>query len=497
VLPVEVERTPDAQGTGAKGAKGAARSLPWLRPAAVAAACGGTLLRSGRGATGVSTDSRAICRGGLFVALRGEQFDGHRFLAEALARGAAGVVIGGEAPAPAGPGFVVRVPDTGEALLALARRHREGRTARVIGITGSCGKTSTKDILVHVLSAKLPVIGSPRSFNNAVGVPLTLFMIGGRTEAAVVEIGTSGPGEIRRLARSACPDGVIVTNVFESHLERLGSIEGVAREKGDLLEALPASGFAILNGDNPFVAAMRERTRARCIQVSVEGPGDVTATDVRFNCLGTSFLLNGSLPVTIPRLGSHNVANALCAIAAARELGFSLEEAAEALSGLPATDRRFEPRRCGDVTVYDDSYNMNPGSARAALLAFRGVSGSGRRVVVFGDMLELGQQAEELHRAVGCEVARGEFDHFVAVGARAAALEYGAISCGFAPGKVTAVPTRAAAVAFLVAFLEPGDRVLVKASRGLQLDLLVEELDRQLAVRSRPHGAGAAGETGA
>ncbi len=367
-----------------------------LTPDAIALATGGRVLRKAHGvaAKRVLTDSRAVAAGDCFVALPGQHRDGHTFLADALSSGAAGLVVSHmpvSLVVPRGR-FVIEVEDTGRALLAMAASWRRAHPGvRLIGVTGSCGKTSTKNMLGRVLSASMPTVCSPHSFNNAIGVPLSLFQIQDDTRAAVVEIGTNAPGEIEALAAVAQPDIAIVTCVAESHLEGLGSLEGVAHEKAALLRALPASGLAILNGDDPSTARhMLNATAARKVLVRVGQEADWFATDVRSHGLGTSFLLQGERPVTIPLLGSHNVVNALFTLAAAVAVGSDLDAALIALASMPVTERRLQCREAANVQVFDDTYNMNPASARAALLALSGLPCTGRRFVVFGEMRELG-----------------------------------------------------------------------------------------------------------
>jgi UDP-N-acetylmuramoyl-tripeptide--D-alanyl-D-alanine ligase len=289
----------------------------WLAPTRVAEVTGGRMLRAGTDALHVTTDSRNIKAGDLFVALAGDQHDGHAFAAEAARKGACGLLLARPvADVPSGT-FVVVVPDTRKALLDLAGEQRRHTRARVVGITGSCGKTSTKDMLGQVLAAVMPTVASEKSFNNEIGVPLTLFAIRPGTKAAVVEIGSNAPGEVSRLARAVRPDVAIVTCVAESHLQGLGSVEGVAREKAALVSSLRKGGLAVLNGDDPNVAAMAKATIAKKVIVRVDHEADWFATDVRFCGLGTTFLLQGKRPVTLPRLGSHNVYNALFTLAAA------------------------------------------------------------------------------------------------------------------------------------------------------------------------------------
>jgi UDP-N-acetylmuramoyl-tripeptide--D-alanyl-D-alanine ligase len=290
--------------------------------------------------TGVSTDTRTLKPGDLYFSLSGPNFDGNAFTGAAIEGGAAGALVrGGDgappfdragapgaptpgAPSPGAPSTgapILAHPDPRSALADFAAWHRARLAARVVGVTGSCGKTTTKNVLLELLRAAVDdaaaVVGSPNSFNNDIGVPHTLFMAGSSTAVCVVEMGTNHPGEIENLCRIARPSGGIVTNVGAAHLEGLRSIEGVAREKGSLVESLPADGFCVLNADSPFTRAMRERTDAPVITFSVDGDGDLDARDVWFHAAGTTFRL-GDREVTSPLLGLHNVQNLLAALAA-------------------------------------------------------------------------------------------------------------------------------------------------------------------------------------
>ena len=488
------------QGSALRRARSARGS--WLTAAAVARAVGGEILQRGGSAFSVTTDSRGDCAGRVFVALRGQNHDGHTFLSDALQRGATGLLVEGDRPevqelllrpgsAAAASPFVVRVTDTGKALLDLAAEHRRRHRAKVVGITGSCGKTSTKEWLGAVLANAMPTVRSPGSFNNRVGVPLTLFAIEPKTRAAVVEIGTSAPGEIAQLSSIARPDVGIVTCVAAAHLEGLGSVDGVAREKANLPIWLPEEGLCILNGDDAACRAMGSVTKAKVQFTSVTRPADWFATDVSFHALGTTFLLQGERPVTLPCLGTHNVYNALAVIAAASWLGVAEESTLQTLATLPSTARRLEPKCVGGVTIFDDTYNMNPQSARAALQALAGLGGPGRRIAVFGEMLELGKESVGLHRALGAEVVRTKHDLLVCVGAGASAIADGAVAGGMSAKDVFRVPDVAAALALLRGAVLPGDLVLCKASRRVALDHLVDRLIAELGVASpAPTGQG-------
>ena len=496
-------RSPDAVEGGAEPRRGRAARGSWLTAAAVARVTGGEILARGTAAAAVTPDPRGDCAGRLFVALRGANHDGHRFCADALQRGAAGILVdrgyGAQPKDRGGSGFVVRVADTGKALLDLAAEHRRRHRARVIGITGSCGKTSTKDWLGAVLAASMPTVRSPASYNNQIGVPLALFAIEPKTRAAVVEIGTNAPGEIAQLTEVVRPDVGIVTCVAPAHLEGLGSLDGVLREKAALPQGLPEDGLCILNGDDASCRAMAELTRAKVQLTSVTRATDWFATDVRFHALGTTFLLQGERPVTLPRLGTHNVYNALAVIAAACHLGVAEEDVLRALAALPSLARRLEPKRAGGVTIFDDTYNMNPQSARAALQAIAGLAqgepkgSTGRRVVVFGEMLELGEQSRALHEELGAEVVRTRQDLLLCIGAGAQPIADGAIAAGMAAQRVHCLADAGAAFDLLQRELRAGDQVLCKASRRIALDRLVDRLQAELGAAAPAAGAAEAG----
>ncbi|MFO1050981.1 MAG: UDP-N-acetylmuramoyl-tripeptide--D-alanyl-D-alanine ligase [Planctomycetota bacterium] len=466
----------------------------WLTPAAIAQATSGRVARTGKAATRVVTNTDDIRGGELFVALKGARFDAHDFVPHALQRGAAGVVVqrvpesirmaaGGRA---ASDGFVVRVEDTARALLDLAREHRRRHRARVIGITGSCGKTSTKDMLGFALGRAIETVASPKSFNNQVGVPLSLLDIEPSTRAAVIEIGTNAPGEIGLLARVAEPDVAVLTCVREAHLAGLRDLDGVAREKSAIFDGMRADGLAIVNGDDRACSGIASRLRVRTQTVRLERPSDWFATDVGFCGLGTSFRLNGERPVSLPRIGTHNVYNALFCIAAAHELGVDIDGVIDALAVLPHSARRLEPREVAGIRIIDDSYNMNPASARAALNAVQCVERGARRIVVFGEMRELGDRTDEFHVTLGHDVAAAQIDVLVTVGAVAARIGDGAREAGMAADRIHAVDDVHEAIGLLRGLVHgpqdglPGDVVLCKASRAAALDMVVDGLIQDL-----------------
>jgi UDP-N-acetylmuramoyl-tripeptide--D-alanyl-D-alanine ligase len=454
----------------------------------VAEATGAELLRGDAGLplAGVSTDSRSLRRGELFVALSGPNFDGNRFAGAAAAAGAAAVLLASDAPLPelsAGVALLRHRSPRG-ALGALGAWYRSVLSARVIGVTGSCGKTTTKNVLQALLARHAPVVASPSSFNNDIGVPLTLCLADSTTRLAVVEMGTNHPGEIAALCRIARPEVGIITNVGPSHLAGLASLAGVAREKGALAEALPEDGVCVLGAGSRQRAELAGRTRARVLTFSVEGGGsergDLDARRLHFHPGGTTFELQGRA-VTSPLLGTHNVENLLAALCAGIGLGFALEELLPAVATLRAAHARLERRELAGVTLLDDCYNANPQSLRAALGVLAGLEGHRRRVLVMGDMLELGERSAELHREIGAEVgraaARGRVDALVLVGSHVAAAAAGACESGLDPAALAHYATTAEAARDVGALVRAGDAVLVKGSRGMGLERVVASLE--------------------
>jgi UDP-N-acetylmuramoyl-tripeptide--D-alanyl-D-alanine ligase len=447
-------------------------------------ATGATLLRgdSKRLVHGISTDTRALKSGELFFALSGPNFDGNRFAREAIERGAAGTMLELSDGAP--PPDVSKLPrDTPvlahrsprAALSTLATWYRRRLTARVVGITGSCGKTTTKNILIELLSSRWKTVGSPNSFNNDIGVPHTLFLADEDTEALVVELGTNHPGEIAALCRVALPDAGIITTIGASHLEGLGSVQGVAREKSALVAAIPENGFCVLNADSTWTRWLRGETKASVITFSLDGEGDLNATDVWFHSGGTTFRLDGR-EITSPLLGLHNVQNLLAALAACRGLGLELDDVLPSVSRLRAGRGRLDRIQCGRLTLIDDSYNANPESARASVRVLAGLHGHRRRVLVLGDMLELGPLAAEMHFEIGAEAAKSGIDLLVLVGDLTRAAAAGALEGGLADERVIHVADTEDALRLVPPLLDSGDVVLVKGSRATGLDRLVKVL---------------------
>lgn len=442
---------------------------------------GAELLRGDANSTavGVSTDTRSLDRGAFFVALSGPNFDGNRFALDAERAGAGGLMLRGTGDelrdalaAIPGEVPVLAHVEPRRALSDLASWHRSRLSAPVVGITGSCGKTTTKNILAELLGSARRIVASPNSFNNDIGVPHTLFLADDSTEALVVEMGTNHPGEIAALCRTARPTAGVITNIGASHLEGLLSVEGVAREKGELAACLPRDGFCVLNADCPWTPTIRAMTTAPVITFSVEGDGDLDARDPWFHAGGTTFRLDDR-EITFPLLGRHNVQNLLAALATCRGLGVELDDVLPALENLSDGHRRMERHDVGGVALYDDTYNANPDSARASVRVLAGLHGFRRRVLVLGDMLELGEFAAEMHHQVGVHAAKNGIDQLVLVGELCRATAAGALEGGLPADRIHHTADVTAATDVVRELVTEGDVVLVKGSRAVGLDRLV------------------------
>jgi UDP-N-acetylmuramoyl-tripeptide--D-alanyl-D-alanine ligase len=465
---------------------------PALSAGDLLAATGGRLIRrSDRRVRGAAVDSRLVEPGNLFVALPGERTDGHRFLAAAIAAGAAAILVsrgpdpdtGEPAHDTLGDVTLIEVPDTLVALHAVAAAWRARFSPLVVGITGSIAKTSTKEAVAGVLAQRFETLKTEGNQNNEVGMPLTVLRLGPEHEAAVLEMGMYVGGEIRGLAAIGRPSIGIVTAVQPVHLSRIGSIEAIEDAKAELVEALPAAadgGVAILNADDERVARMAGRTRARVVTYGFAPGADVTADGiVTAGFAGMRFRLRtpaGERETAIPSLGPLAVHNALAATAAGLVAGLTLDEILPGLAITSTAPHRSAIVRARGLTIVDDAYNASPGSMRAALDLLAGLPG--RHVAVLGEMRELGDAHEAAHRAIGA-VASG-LDLLVVVdggpGGAAAGITDGALAAGMPADRVLVARDAPEAVGLLRAATMAGDVILVKASRGVELERVVDGL---------------------
>lgn len=431
-------------------------------------------------ATGYSIDSRTLKPGDLFLAIHGEHFDGHEFVAESLKKGAVAAVVARshrEKVSHINTAELIEVESTLEALQLLARRVRERWRGTVIGVTGSVGKTTTKEAIAKVLSSRWPVLKSHGNFNNAYGMPLQLLNVEPRHHLAVLEMGMSSAGEIAALAKIAEPDWGVVTTVAPVHIEFFSDgMEGVARAKRELVEALPAPGVAFLNADDPRVAAFRSHTNAKVVTFGRGQPADVSATEVRdLGTEGVRFMLSarGQQAECMLRLvGVHNVTNALAAAAVGMEAGLTLEECSAALGEMSAPDARGQTLTLGGAFLINDCYNSNPLALDSMVNTLAGVAAK-RRIVMAGEMLELGPDADALHAACGEHMARKGMDVLIGVRGHARAMVEAAKLAGM---DARFVETPEEAGDWLADNLRADDAVLLKASRGVKLERALERL---------------------
>ncbi len=424
---------------------------------------------------GVSIDSRKMKEGLLFVALKGENCNGESFAIDAVKKGAAAVLVSKTAKRIP-ESVVLKVDDTLEAYRQIAGSWRNRFNIPVIAVTGSNGKTTTKDLTAAALSGLGHVQKTSGNFNNEIGVPMTLLELNDKHNAAVVEIGMRGLGQIESLAEVVRPTIGIVTNVSEAHIELLGSLENIAKAKGELVTAIPAGGTIILNADNRYTAAMKNFAGegVNVITYSLEQPADVTARDVLIGSVSTEFTLTyrgQDFDFEIPMLGRHNVSNALGAIAVGLLLGLSVEEIQRGISTLTTTKMRFEVIRRDGLTIVNDAYNASPASMRVAIKTASGIY-SGRLIAVLGDMLELGDISEAVHREIGAELVENKFDTLITLGELGKFIAAGARDAGLQ--NVYTFDTHEDVAKKIIEIVREGDTILFKASHVMHMDKIIE-----------------------
>jgi len=418
--------------------------------------------------TGWSVDTRTQNPGDLYFALRGPNHDGHSFVASATARGAAGVVV---ARATGAPNELV-VNDTLVALQELAAWARTKWGGTVVGVTGSAGKTTTKDAIAHLLAVELPVGKTAGNLNNHVGVPLSILSLPDGCRAAVLEMGMNHAGEVRALAAIAKPDVGVVTNVGYAHAEYFDSIEGVAAAKRELIEALPPAGVAVLNADDPRVLKFRESHPGRSVTFGFSERAEVRAETAEYGAGGACFRAVGvDFETELP--GRHAVMNLLAAIAVARVFGIEPERLREPVRTFAAGKMRGQRSQHNGVVVWNDCYNSNPEAAQSMIDVLRQTPAA-TRIAVLGEMLELGRAAEELHRQVGRYAAGHGADWLIGIGGHARSMVEAAVAAGLPRGRAQFFEDPAEAGEFARRTAQPGDAVLFKGSRGVRVERAME-----------------------
>jgi UDP-N-acetylmuramoyl-tripeptide--D-alanyl-D-alanine ligase len=452
----------------------------------IAKATGGTIVRADGPADQplrIVTDSREANPDTVFWALHGTAHDGHEFVAAAFANGAAACVVSSTWTSQKdreNPGVLIEVAHTLQALADLAAWNRQRWPVRVIGITGSFGKTTTREMLHAVLSHKFETLRSPKNFNNQFGVPLTLLQLGSNHEVAVVELGASACGEIRRLANIAQPDTGIITGTGFAHAAQFGSHKAVIRAKGELAEAIPGRGLLLLCGDEESVEAHAARAICRVIRVgtgtSKESVNDLIATEVVQ--AGEQLQVTiGESRFEVTASGRHFARSVLFAVAVARDLGMNDEEIQLGLKNFVPVAGRCEIRQLSNCTVIDDCYNSSPEAMQAAIAVLAGRETSGQRILITGDMLLLGEHAADCHRDVGVTAAASGIDHVFALGRSAEDVVAGAVEAGFDPERATAHVKLDELLKQLCTVLSDGDVILVKGSRATHMERVVDWLE--------------------
>lgn len=428
----------------------------------------------------VSTDSRKVRPGDLFFAIKGENFDGHDFLREVAEKRAAAVVIDrAKIPAQLPDCAVLAVPDTVAAMGKFASACRRELTLPVVCVCGSNGKTTTKELIAAILCQKLSTVWSEASFNNHIGVPLTLLRLNRTHEAAVLEAGTNHPGELAPLLEMINPKLGVLTNIGREHLEFFGDLAGVAREEGTLAERLPRDGTLFVNGDDPWAREIITRTRAKVVRIGLGDRNDWRADKIRLDKNGASFRVTSVKQdycgeYRIQLLGRHQVLNALFATAVSEELGLARAEIQRGLADCKPPKMRMQFWEAGGIRVLDDAYNANADSMVAALETLRDLPLQGRRVAVLGDMAELGAYCETAHAEVGRSAARLEVGQLFAIGKMAPVMAKAAREAGLS--RVLEFDSVEAASKAVKSFLKSGDIVLLKASRSSRLERIAETL---------------------
>ena len=462
----------------------------------IAIATGGNIILGAPAAAvcGVSTDTRGDCAGKLFVPLTGDNYDGHNFIGAAFKKGAAVALTSKDIadyglPAGVAPEVaVIMVPDTLKALGRLAAWYRLKFSPLVVAITGSVGKTTSKEMIALVLSKKYNVLKSAGNYNNAIGLPLTVFGLDGAHTAMVLEMGMNQPGEIEALSKIARPDVAVITNIGDAHIERFGTKQNILKSKLEILEGLSKNGTVFLNGDDMLLKGLMGLIDRQIVYYGVDEGLDVIGTDAKARGdVGLEFEFSWQgreYAVHLNAAGAHNIHNALAAVAIGLQHGVTPKQIVDALSEFQPDKLRMNISTVGGVCLINDAYNANPQSMAAAVDVLTGLTGGGRRIAVLGDMLELGGLAQERHREVGAYLSKSGVDALVAVGAHAADTAFGARRGRAQNGPVEChVFSEKKGVAdYVLNMLNPGDFVLVKGSRGMSMEQVADAIAEGLSM---------------
>lgn len=430
---------------------------------------------------GISIDTRRIKGGELFLAIKGQRFDGHNFILDAISKDAGGVLVQDgcivNSKFKMGDVSFVSVPDSIKALGDLANFHRGRFKIPLIGITGSNGKTTTKEMTAAILAKKLNVLKNFGTENNQIGVPLTLMRLKPEHNIGVLEMGTNRLGEVRRLSEIARPSVALITNIGPSHLDHFKDTDTVLKAKCEILEFLDKDAKVVINADDELLEKLK--IKQKVVKFGMDKSYDFYADKVDLEPDGIKFRLNGKHEIEMSVVGKHNVYNALAAIAASWDFGVSIDEIKEALRDFRVPNMRMEVKRLGDIRIINDSYNSNPLSMRKAIEALKDMTTKGRKILVAGDMLELGNLSGRFHHLVGRQAAESGIDVIVAVGKLAEHVANGAQEAGMSQKKIKMCNLTKDACEAMLSLVKKGDTVLVKGSRAMKMETIVEGLETQ------------------
>jgi UDP-N-acetylmuramoyl-tripeptide--D-alanyl-D-alanine ligase len=436
----------------------------------------------GREFSGVCIDSRAVKPGQLFIAIQGDRFDGHDFIPQAFEAGASGVILSMARDLHSKDKVLIRVQDTLVALQEIARAHRSKFNIPVIAVTGSNGKTTTKEMAACILTRQFRLLTNEGNLNNHIGVPLTLLRLEPMHQAAVIEMGINRRGELSRLCQIAQPQAGLITNIGPTHLEFLGDVEGVARAKAELLEALTPEGVAILNADDEYFQYLATKVKGGLITFSLRSQADMMASAVVLHPdRGPTFRLKsrigskaGEVEVTLSVVGRHNIYNALGAAALGAYMGMDLDVIRQGLEDFKPVSMRSQLLELKGLRILNDAYNANPASMRSALETLAGLGSSGQKIAVLGDMLELGGPGEVAHREVGREAALAGIQYLITMGSLAEQIAQGALSAGMDETRVMHCQGPEDVGQAIIKVARPGDDILIKGSRKMKMERILE-----------------------
>jgi len=434
---------------------------------------------------GVAIDSRTVKKGQLFVCISGDRFDSHDFILDVIQKEAAGIIVKSKDKIPneKSTPFIIQVNDTLKALQDLAEFHRSQFDVSILAITGTNGKSTTKEMAASVAKSQFNVLKTEGNKNNHIGLPLTLFNLRAEHEVSVLEMGMSGKGEIKRLAEIAKPKVGIITNISEGHLENLPTIKDVQEAKGELFESLNQDDTAIVNADDPLVLELSRSLRSNIVTYGLKNSADIQADNIKQRGNeGFDFTLhffNETTPVFLPFLGYCNISNALAAIAAGHTLGLNSQKILSGLKDCKLMPQRMQTEKRGNITIINDAYNANPRSMEEALITLSSYKTNGKKVFVMGDMLELGRISESAHKNFGKQFSGSSVDLLVAVGPLAQLASQTALDSGVDENRVRSFENKEESILFLDKSLQAGDCILVKGSRGMRMEQIIEGISKK------------------